>query len=113
MGGRVDATALLLGFVLGLPAGLVGGRMVWLWVTWPSPVTSVVTAQKQALLRPGMTKAEVEEVLGRPPGDYSRLPSGFRMPSYVQIQRRELLTWNDDNAALAVLLREDGTVHDS
>lgn len=46
---------------------------VALFVLWPR--TSQVTPENLTLIREGMTRAEVEKVLGGPPGDYRTGPT--------------------------------------
>jgi|SRR5262245_16663444 len=54
----------------GCAAGLAAlAAAVW----WPRPVSAPV-AERVGRIRPGMTQAEVDAVLGGPPGDYSTYP---------------------------------------
>ncbi len=54
-----------------LVAVLVGLAAVWL--AWP---TGGLKAANFSQLRPGMTRVEVERLLGGPPGDYGRYADG-------------------------------------
>jgi len=50
------------------------GGLTAVWLAWP---TSGLRAANFSQLRPGMTRPEVERLLGGPPGDYGHFADGI------------------------------------
>jgi SmpA / OmlA family len=83
----------LLGLGLAIPA------VAWLRLHSPS-----LFSQEQCdLIQPGMTRAQVEAVLGKPPGDYSTGPlnTGFDcLPDLPEVKTME--NWESDTGTVRV-----------
>lgn len=74
------------------------------WLAHPRVSISQATCDK---IKPGMTRAEVEALIGGPPGDYSTksaLPAILELPPGVS--RFEL--WFDDQGVIMVVFDEGG-----
>ncbi len=56
-----------LAVLLGIPVALVAAAVA-LWLLWPR---IAITPENGERIRLGMTRSEVEEILGGPPGDYA------------------------------------------
>jgi hypothetical protein len=67
-------------------------------------------------IRLGMTKAEAEEILGGPPGDYTtNYPNGSYVAEryfYKWSNTGKVHYWMFDEAAVWILFRPDGTVEE-
>ena len=97
--------------ILGVAAGYVAGLGV-VEVARPR-----LRAEHFHLVRPGMPRAEVEALLGGPPGDYGRRPErsawmsceGFARPGGWPAGSREE-KWSDDDCQLEVVFDAGGRV---
>jgi hypothetical protein len=102
----------MLGLVAVVAMGLTG-YAGWLVLTLPVCQLSLRGLDR---IQPGMTQAEVEAILGAPPGEYCTgalicaswgndpLHFGWNGPGYVD------QTWTGDDGILKVRFRPDGTV---
>lgn len=84
---------------------LLGVGVLCAYLTWSKPVTPGVTLENARRIRPGMTYAEVRELMGCPPWipsdeDAERLPPG------VETDR----VWMGDGVGVLVVLDGDGRV---
>lgn len=80
-----------------------------LWVTWPSPPGDVINRRAYEQIHEGLTRAEVDELVGLPPGDYTahkNAPGGFRSSPGVPPP----LWWASDEGCLVVWFDADGLV---
>ncbi len=91
--------------------GLIGLTGVGAFVLWPRPTHPVIRYENYERIRNGMSRAEVEALLG-PPGDYRTGPTNphDRMaPSWdADGVARTMLEWEDDTAYVAVILEPPG-----
>ena len=78
---------------------LAVGLTVWLW---PRPTGPRLATFQQ--VQPGMTRAEVYDALGGPPGDYTDLGFTYAVPSH----RTEF--WVANDGMLTVKYGDDGRV---
>jgi hypothetical protein len=96
---------LLLGVLV---AVLIGGAPWW-------PRTNTITRENVAKIQPGMMLAEVEAILGRPPGNYASSFSG-RGAGYdyhgrvIAWSDEYRTTWAGDDGMLSIYLDNDGSV---
>jgi hypothetical protein len=77
------------------------------WATWPVPQRDPVNRANIKRIRAGMTRAEVEAVLGVPPGDYTTI---FDLPRSCISGRRLDGWWISNSGELFVDFSPDGLV---
>jgi hypothetical protein len=81
-------------------------------VLWPQP--SQVTRANYDNIKPGMTRRDVETLLGGPPGNYAGGPTGPAGDHYAEILSnldecvREPVWWQGDSATVAVHFGQTG-----
>jgi hypothetical protein len=76
---------------------LLGGALYALLRPWHCPVTQAAADR----VKPGMTRAEVEKILGGPPGDYKTLPCEASGSFYSSPRPRGTCeTWTGDEVAV-------------
>jgi hypothetical protein len=98
--------------LLALPVAL-GCSAALLWVVWPH---TAITPDNAAKIKRGMTLAEVEAILGGPPGNYASnytgLGTGYAGPggALIVFDVQERTTWAGDDGMLTVFLDNDGRV---
>jgi hypothetical protein len=86
---------------------LVAG-LLWLWLR-PVPPSARVNAAAFAHIERGMTPAEVEAVIGLPPGDYRSDPASPRHRAEFLPQKGvHVLEWEGDACNIQVKV-DDGT----
>jgi hypothetical protein len=89
-----------------LAIGLVlFGALVALLRPWRCPVNGAAAGQ----IDKGMTQAEVEEVLGGPPGDYTTRPGGFLPLVFNSAGLEPRESWHGDECVVHVTF-QDGKV---
>jgi hypothetical protein len=93
--------AVLVVVVLALVLGL------WLLV-WPRPHR--INQEGFDWITEGMTQREVEEILGRPPGDYSYRWDPSLLLSWRMVESHRLETWISDDGIGLVEFNEDARV---
>jgi hypothetical protein len=70
-----------------------------------------VSLARRAFIHPGMTQAEVEAVLGGPPGDYALQPLVYtRIETVGDLRGPRSATWRADDGRLEVVFDEEGKV---
>jgi hypothetical protein len=78
----------------------------------PKPLVRVNQAQFQRIAE-GMTEAEVEDLLGGPPGDYTWGRTYVicdSMASYAMFDGEEVEEWRSDDAIIRVYFGPEGTM---
>jgi hypothetical protein len=88
------------------------GALVPFMFPRPSPVTRAAFERIEV----GMSLAEVEAILGGPPGDYTTRPSRFILivdPSYSMINEKvDVLVWRGDEGQAHVFVDARGIVRE-
>jgi hypothetical protein len=82
------------GVLLGVPLGLF---------LWPRPPSARINAEAYERIEDGMTAAEVEAVIGLPPGDYRSDPAGPRhFAEWIPGSGVQVLEWEADHCNIQV-----------
>jgi hypothetical protein len=93
---------------VGLLAALLLGGYLLLWLTAPRVV---VTQETLAKMHVGMTEAEVEELLGGPPGDYTRDQPALEPPRVLNEEpRMTMARWAGWDGRIVVFFDHRGRV---
>jgi hypothetical protein len=95
-----------------LIAGTVALVCVAAFMLWPRPMR--VTAENYNRIKAGMTRAEVETILGGPPGDYATEATAFADRAYeyqIDLPRGEVVRASDWRAdTIIIRVAWDGDV---
>jgi hypothetical protein len=93
----------------GLLVALAGAGFAGVvWLTMPAP--SRINDATVASIRPGMTGADVERLLGGPPGDYTTRDVYWAMESSRLVPPGTPLSWIGDEGEATVYFDEEGGV---
>ncbi len=87
-------------------AGVGALSVRWLTV----PVTSHISEATVARIQPGMTKAEVERLLGGPPGDYTTRSMVWALEISRLVPPGTPASWLSDEGEATVYFDEEGLV---
>jgi hypothetical protein len=88
---------------------LLGGALFALLRPWHCPVTHSTFAW----IKEDMTRAEVETILGGPPGDYRTRPvdtEGFHFPTATLAGLTQMQEWQGDEGDIVLRFDDDGRV---
>jgi hypothetical protein len=93
--------------------GVVIGLIVPVTILCTSVVFGSYSVKYRAhLIKHGQNSSEIEEVIGKPPGDYSRPNVVYTPVRVLDRSRGRTLCWSDNSGKLFVCLNAEGKVAD-
>ena len=82
------------------------GVGAFVMLTAPQPGL-VIAKETLELLRPGLSMAEAEAIIGMPPGDYTTRPHNWRLKAAFDYERR----WYTDAGVLSLTFDSEGKMY--